>query len=290
MNILFVCTGNTCRSPMAAAYLASKNLPDVNVFSRGLFADGSPASRNAVLVCKEKQIELAGHISAQLTADDIKNADKIFCLAPSHFMQLDAVGVDKNKLFLLGNGITDPFGGYEETYRKCRDEIFAAVDGLIANCAFSDYIVLHADRRHFEEIARLEDVCFSQPWSLEGLLDSFRLGTRFFAAETADGLVAGYIGVSSVLDEGYITNIAVFPEYRRKGIGESLLKAVFNFAGEKGLRFVSLEVRPSNTAAIALYEKNGFTAEGNRKNFYRDPVEDALIMTKRFSLNEDTGH
>ena len=99
----------------------------------------------------------------------------------------------------------------------------------------------------------------------------------------ADKKLIGYIGIKAVIDEGYITNIAVFPEFRRRGVAKALLNKVFEFAKEKGLSFVSLEVRPSNTEAISLYEKTGFKEEGRRKNFYRLPLEDALIMTKRFS-------
>ena len=85
-----------------------------------------------------------------------------------------------------------------------------------------------------------------------------------------------------MLDEGYITNVAVFPQYRKQGVATALIKRVFELAQEKKLAFVSLEVRVSNSAAIALYEKAGFKEEGRRKSFYRDPREDALIMTKRF--------
>ena len=85
-----------------------------------------------------------------------------------------------------------------------------------------------------------------------------------------------------MLDEGYITNVAVFPQYRKKGVATALIKRVFELAREKKLAFVSLEVRVSNSNAIALYKKAGFKEEGRRKSFYRDPREDALIMTKRF--------
>ena len=92
----------------------------------------------------------------------------------------------------------------------------------------------------------------------------------------------GYIGISCIIDEGYITNVAVFPESRKKGVGTALLERVFSLAKDMGLSFVSLEVRESNIPAISLYEKLGFKQEGKRKDFYRDPKEDALILTKRF--------
>lgn len=287
MNILFVCTGNTCRSPMAEGYLKSKGIEGVTVLSRGLAADGSPVSLNSKTAMDEAGIDIGSHISKQITADDINKADKIICLSPSHKAVLLSAGVPENKLYILGDGISDPFGGSIETYRRCRDEIFAAIDILIKDGFFGDISVIPIEQRHIKEIARLEEICFSEPWSEEGILEAYRLGTKFFAAE-ADKKLIGYIGIKAVIDEGYITNIAVFPEFRRRGVAKALLNKVFEFAKEKGLSFVSLEVRPSNTEAVSLYEKTGFREEGRRKNFYRLPLEDALIMTKRFSY-EDIG-
>lgn len=287
MNILFVCTGNTCRSPMAEGYLKSKGIEGVTVLSRGLAADGSPVSLNSKTAMDEAGIDIGSHISKQITADDINKADKIICLSPSHKAVLLSAGVPENKLYILGDGISDPFGGSIETYRRCRDEIFAAIDILIKDGFFGNISVIPIEQRHIKEIARLEEICFSEPWSEEGILEAYRLGTKFFAAE-ADKKLIGYIGIKAVIDEGYITNIAVFPEFRRRGVAKALLNKVFEFAKEKGLSFVSLEVRPSNTEAVSLYEKTGFREEGRRKNFYRLPLEDALIMTKRFSY-EDIG-
>ena len=287
MNILFVCTGNTCRSPMAEGYLKSKGIEGVTVLSRGLAADGSPVSLNSKTAMDEAGIDIGSHISKQITADDINKADKIICLSPSHKAVLLSAGVPENKLYILGDGISDPFGGSIETYRRCRDEIFAAIDILIKDGFFGDISVIPIEQRHIKEIARLEEICFSEPWSEEGILEAYRLGTKFFAAE-ADKKLIGYIGIKAVIDEGYITNIAVFPRFRRRGVAKALLNKVFEFAKEKGLSFVSLEVRPSNTEAVSLYEKTGFREEGRRKNFYRLPLEDALIMTKRFSY-EDIG-
>lgn len=287
MNILFVCTGNTCRSPMAEGYLKSKGIEGVTVLSRGLAADGSPVSLNSKTAMDEAGIDIGSHISKQITADDINKADKIICLSPSHKAVLLSAGVPENKLYILGDGISDPFGGSIETYRRCRDEIFAAIDILIKDGFFGNISVIPIEQRHIKEIARLEEICFSEPWSEEGILEAYRLGTKFFAAE-ADKKLIGYIGIKAVIDEGYITNIAVFPRFRRRGVAKALLNKVFEFAKEKGLSFVSLEVRPSNTEAVSLYEKTGFREEGRRKNFYRLPLEDALIMTKRFSY-EDIG-
>ena len=96
------------------------------------------------------------------------------------------------------------------------------------------------------------------------------------------GKVLGYAGVLVMADEGYITNVAVFPEYRRHGIGAAIIEVFMNFARGNDLAFLTLEVRPSNTAAIALYEGFGFEEVGRRKNYYDLPKEDALILTRYF--------
>ncbi|MBQ8648869.1 MAG: ribosomal protein S18-alanine N-acetyltransferase, partial [Clostridia bacterium] len=115
----------------------------------------------------------------------------------------------------------------------------------------------------------------------DALLESFKRGTKFFVAENADHIM-GYIGFNVVLDEGYITNVAVFPKYRRMGVATALVRKAISYSKKNGLAFLSLEVRKSNSAAIALYENEGFKPEGERKNFYTNPKENALIMTVRF--------
>lgn len=92
----------------------------------------------------------------------------------------------------------------------------------------------------------------------------------------------GYAGLQVVLDEGYIANVVVRPGYRRRHIAQQLLDVYLRFAQAHHLAFLTLEVRPSNKAAVALYRKYGFIEEGRRRNYYQKPKEDALIMTRRF--------
>lgn len=136
---------------------------------------------------------------------------------------------------------------------------------------------------HLDEVAELERICFSTPWSRNMLAEELDNAlSAFLVALDGDGKVAGYAGLQVVLDEGYITNVAVRPECRRNGIAKQLLGVFLNFAQANHLAFLTLEVRASNYGAIALYGGLGFRGMGRRKNYYEHPKEDAIIMTKEF--------
>ncbi|MEE1502972.1 MAG: ribosomal protein S18-alanine N-acetyltransferase [Acutalibacteraceae bacterium] len=132
---------------------------------------------------------------------------------------------------------------------------------------------------HIEEIAKLEKECFSSPWSEDGLKSELDNNfARFFVAFSGE-TIAGYIGSHNVLGEVYITNVAVFPEFRRNGVGKALVELLANEMKAENADFVTLEVRKSNQNAISLYEKCGFQKVGERRNFYEKPIEDAILMT-----------
>ena len=136
---------------------------------------------------------------------------------------------------------------------------------------------------HLDEVAELERVCFTTPWSRNMLaeeLDNYL--SAFLVALDDNDNVAGYAGLQAVLDEGYITNVAVRPDCRRQSIAGKLLQVFLDFAKGNHLAFLSLEVRASNYDAIALYGSRGFRSVGRRKNYYEHPREDAIIMTKEF--------
>lgn len=141
---------------------------------------------------------------------------------------------------------------------------------------------------HLEELEKLERICFSRPWSRKMLAEELENQCAAFlvAEDSVSGRVLGYAGLMVVADEGYITNVAVFPEYRRQGIAAQILQVFVQFAAANRLTFLTLEVRPSNAAAIALYQGFGFEEVGRRKNYYDLPKEDALILTKYFETGE----
>ena len=129
-------------------------------------------------------------------------------------------------------------------------------------------------------LSKLEKLCFSVPWTRAQLISQLPDENHDFIVMEADGEAIAYVGMMYVLDEGYISNVAVSPAYRRQGIADKLISQLLKSAEDKELTFVTLEVRQSNIPAISLYEKNGFIKVGQRKNYYDLPKEDAILMTK----------
>lgn len=133
------------------------------------------------------------------------------------------------------------------------------------------------------QIQQIEQQSFSVPWTDAMLRMQLQPDSHVFLTAETDGAVVGYAGMLYVLDEGYISNVAVRPDHRRRGIAEALLAALEARGRALMLSFLTLEVREGNAAAIALYEKRGYRIAGRRKNYYEKPTEDALIMTLTLS-------
>lgn len=138
---------------------------------------------------------------------------------------------------------------------------------------------------HLDRLEQLERMCFSRPWSKKMLAEELdnQCAAFLVAVEPETEKAVGYAGLLVVADEGYITNVAVDPSCRRQGVAAQLLQVFDNFAKGNHLAFLTLEVRPSNAAAIALYEGFGFREVGRRRNYYDLPKEDALILTKNYT-------
>lgn len=138
---------------------------------------------------------------------------------------------------------------------------------------------------HLNDVAALELACFSRPWSRQMLAEELdnQCAAFLVALEPETEKVIGYAGLLVAADEGYITNVAVDPSRRQQGVAAQLLQVFDNFARGNQLAFLTLEVRPSNTAAIALYQGFGFREVGRRRNYYDLPKEDALILTKYYT-------
>lgn len=126
--------------------------------------------------------------------------------------------------------------------------------------------------------AAMEQKIFSDPWSAESFAQTLDNPNAVMLAAYDDGQLAGYCCMYKVLDEGEIVNVAVAPQFRRKGIAHAMLDVILGDGYSKDLACIFLEVRERNLPAQELYKKMGFEFIGRRKNFYEKPVEDALVM------------
>ncbi|MDY3251072.1 MAG: ribosomal protein S18-alanine N-acetyltransferase [Candidatus Choladocola sp.] len=127
-------------------------------------------------------------------------------------------------------------------------------------------------------VAALEREIFSMPWSENGFLSALSSSDTLYLTVRADNRVIGYCGLLQSFEEADITNVAVSPAYRGRGVGYRMLSELMEAGKTRGIERYTLEVRISNQAALALYEKLGFASVGVRKNFYEKPKEDAVIM------------
>ena len=136
--------------------------------------------------------------------------------------------------------------------------------------------------KDFEQVHAIELACFANPWSAEGLYKDIRDNPcAVYIGFCEDEAIIGYGGMWIVVDEAHITNFAILPQYRRQGLGRQLLRSMVSAARRARAQDITLEVRPSNKAAIALYESEGFAQNGLRKRYYQDNGEDALIYWLR---------
>ena len=130
------------------------------------------------------------------------------------------------------------------------------------------------------QITKLETVCFSDPWSEKSIASELDNRLSYWLVAEEEGRIVGYVGSQSVLDSADMMNIAVSPDYRRRGIGRQLVEHLIFDLRNKNIHFLLLEVRVSNAPAIALYDKLGFRPVGKRPRYYHNPREDALILRK----------
>lgn len=355
-KIVFVCTGNTCRSPMAeglARHEAERRGLSIEISSAGTDAfEGAPVSAHSVEACRRKGIDISAH-TARMVGDDVNEPETLFAvMTPRHAQWLMLVcGVPQERIALLGEGIPDPYGMPVEVYCSSCDAIEAAVSLLFdeieeykavqSGAADEESLTTAAEYKAESEndpddksgevndpdnnsgvaddfaiksgesvdshkktgvaangeqscaveirpmepddaaaCAAIESQCFSDPWSERSFAEEAdNLLADFIVAE-ADGEICGYGGIISAGGISELPKICVAPEHRRMGAADMIMDALERLARTRGSDQLTLEVRVSNGAAIALYEKNGFARMGVRPNFYTCPNEDALIMTK----------
>ena len=143
---------------------------------------------------------------------------------------------------------------------------------------------IRMNESHIEPIAQIEKLCFSDPWSVQSIGSELKNPLSLWLVAMDGDRVAGYVGSQTVLGEADMMNLAVHPDYRRRGIGEELVIRLVEQLRLQGSHILMLEVRASNAPAIALYDKLGFFQVGRRPNYYTKPKEDALILRKEWSV------
>ncbi|MBQ7596295.1 MAG: ribosomal protein S18-alanine N-acetyltransferase [Clostridia bacterium] len=287
MNVTFVCTGNTCRSPMAEGLfnmiLKNRGIENIECRSCGIYAfPGDEPTPEAVSAANELGADISAHRSAPVNQYIIDSTDVFVCMTASHAAAIKSVSPNSD-VRVLGGGIPDPYGRGADVYRQCAQIIYENLL-ILADVLTSKTVPF--DESCVSGAAELEKECFSAPWSEDSIKAELHNETAHFLAAKSGGKVLGYIGVHEVAGEAYIANIAVGKKYRRQHIAQKLLLAAVTGAKERQNEFISLEVRKSNSAAIALYEKYGFKKAGERRNFYTNPAEDALIMTLTFTKED----
>ena len=144
--------------------------------------------------------------------------------------------------------------------------------------------ILKMESCHVQQVAALEALCFSDPWSENSVASELQNPLSLWLVAVDEDRVAGYVGSQTVVGETDMMNVAVHPDYRRKGIAAELVNALTEELKAIGSHCLTLEVRASNEAAKKLYEKLGFSQIGRRPNYYRHPKEDALILRKEWEV------
>ena len=184
-HYLFICTGNTCRSPMAEGifrHAAQKKGLPIEVQSAGMGEDNQSAADNAILAMKEIGIDISMHRSRHLTPAMVRWADFILCMTRSHKdILVTMLGVPEEKVSVLGNGVPDPYGGDIDIYRQTRDALIEILNPLLPS-----FSIVSMSEEHVDILAYLDSLCIEEPWTAEGFLAELSKDTSYFRLALTD--------------------------------------------------------------------------------------------------------
>ena len=223
-KIMFICSGNTCRSPLAEGlfkkYLKDNNITDIQVESAGVGAfPGDDVSINSILVAGSRGVDISSHRARNINPEHLLTTDLFCCMSDSH-KQVLLKYCDEDKIIVLN--VPDPYGRPIEAYEECAKQIESNFPEIIKKIQ-NTVVIREMQESDIKEIADLEKVCFSEPWSENSLRDELDNETaRFYVLRDSEKLL-GYIGANNICNEVYITNVAVNSTCRGKGYGKNLV-------------------------------------------------------------------
>lgn len=242
---------------------------------------GLAMSVNSQEALKSIGIEAQDFKSTSVEDVDMDVYSVFATMTPEHAQVLKGYGISHDKICVLSEatgGISDPYGCSVGRYVQCLEEISCEVTKLFEKLSEKTE-VMELDISSAKAVAEIDKSTFESPWSLSTIESLTGSDKAVVFGALCDSQLAGYGVLEWVCDEGSLTNIAVDPRFRRRGIAGRIMEEIISKAKSLELAFVTLEVRASNTPAISLYRKFGFEEVGKRPGYYSSPVEDALLMT-----------